>query len=154
HYGSIRVSSGATAYLKSGEYRMESLQVEGTGSVKVASESGPVRIYVADDVALKGSVQPFSDEVPNLVLVYFGDSAVSVSGSFNGTLLAPNSTIDVQGGLHTATFYGASVSLADSTQVEASPGSTISELIPDLDAPADETIDRSGSTGGLAASTD
>src|SRR5690606_31495525 len=104
HYGSIRVSSGATAYLKSGEYRMESLQVEGTGSVKVASESGPVRIYVADDVALKGSVQPFSDEVPNLVLVYFGDSAVSVSGSFNGTLLAPNSTIDVQGGLHTATF--------------------------------------------------
>lgn len=154
HYGSVQVTSGATAYFKSGEYRFESLQVESNSHVRVSSESGPVRVYVADDLLLEGSVRPFSDEAPNLIITYFGDSAVSIADSFHRTLLAPNTSIDVRGGTHSATIYGAAVELADGAEVEASTTNGIAELIPDTSAPPDETIDRVGESGGLSASTD
>jgi len=154
HYGVVTIEAGSTAYFKSGEYRFERLLVGESAHIEVSNDAGPVRVLVADQLVLEGSVHSVSDDFPQLVVGYIGTAPTTLAGTFEGTLLVPGASLTIEDGPHRGTFYGHAVTVTAGAHIKGASGSASQTLWPDVTGTPDEIVDRIATQGGLHASTE
>lgn len=90
-YGAVRVSSNARLNLAPGKYFFDSLSVESAGVIAI-SGPGPLQIYVAGDLAFRGTVagEATPRAAPDLVIAAFGSNASFVEAGLRAHLAVPN----------------------------------------------------------------
>ncbi len=101
-YGDVSVTSGATLTLSSGDYVMKSLKLVGNANIALNITTGPVTIYITDDLDIAGgTVTNSTNKSTNLVfMVGPGCATVKLSGGANASyaLYAPDSDVTISGG--------------------------------------------------------
>lgn len=101
-YHNLYLNSGGTLLLQPGNYYFETLLINAQSTVML-NPSGQVRVYVRNQLALRS---PFvnSDQTPAVAYVgYFGTNSVVLEAPFYGTVVAPNSTLEL--GTGTARYF-------------------------------------------------
>lgn len=150
NYGNLRVENGGKVYLQSGRYRFQSLRMDAGSELFIESAEGVVRVDVAAATELRGRVRHLGPGQENFLLVSATTSAVSVSGSFHGTLLAPSGLVDFVDGNHEGFFYGDRVQVAAGTLLTGRPRPW-DDLIPPQTEPT--AVRSSGVNGGRISAT-
>jgi hypothetical protein len=105
-YGSMTVNSRATLTLAAGTYYLTNLDVEPQATIRLDQAKGPVVIYVANGLILRGSFLSVSGDAPDLLIAYLGQTTVVAESLFNGAILAPFTTVTLRAvtGVHTGFF--------------------------------------------------
>jgi hypothetical protein len=118
-YGAIEVHSGGTLRLRSGRYIVGTLLVEPSGRVVADVSSGPVIIVVLDSVIVQGAaaLEP-TGPLSKVLLAYVGTANVRMHGSWAGTLLVPNASIDLepQGTAYHGAIVGRDIRIGSTVQ--------------------------------------
>jgi hypothetical protein len=97
-YTDVLVRNAGTLALASGTYFFSSLTLE-TGSRVTLAGSGPVYLFVRTNLILRGTVTPPVGNSPPLLIAALGTTAIPVeSPGFSGTLLAPNTKLNITAG--------------------------------------------------------
>ncbi|HEY3499873.1 MAG TPA: hypothetical protein VGK73_34520 [Polyangiaceae bacterium] len=92
-YGFLRVQPGATATLRAGQYFIDRLVVQSGGQLSIDDSSGPVVVYVTDELNLQGSVESSGEAPARLLAVHRGQQAAFVRAPFEGAVIAPEATV-------------------------------------------------------------
>ena len=95
-YDDITVTTGGTLRLSAGKYYLRRLLLSTSGDIVINTSAGPVEIYVTNSMSLTGDVL---GDASKILVGYSGTFPSNVSGNFNGTVLAPSSTLTITGGL-------------------------------------------------------
>lgn len=107
-YGTVKIGSGATLSLSSGNYVMETLSLEGDSIVRVTS--APVRIYIRNSLSLAGGTLVNTTAIPSNVAFFLGpaarDASITGGATAHYVLYAPHTDVKVVGG---GDLYGAIV---------------------------------------------
>lgn len=120
-YGDVDLKSGASLYLRAGEYFFDSLVVEPNASLEFVTNEGDFVLYVADKFINRGSLRGFGGSMPPLFVGYSGDEPVLLERAFDGTLIAPNAEIRLQpapDGGHRGAFWGREVRIEPDTEID------------------------------------
>lgn len=116
-YGDVSVKSRSTLHLAAGTYYLNSLSTEPQASLVL--DSGPVFVYVASNLNLKGAINAGA-QAKRFLVGYVGQGTVSLESPFTGTIVAPQATLRFapsSPALYTGSFFARNV------QIE--PGATI-----------------------------
>jgi hypothetical protein len=119
-YGSLLLNSGGKLNLSSGTYYVTSLDMEAASTLTLDQTNGPVIIYEATTLILRGAINTTSGDSPDLLLGYLGTSPIYVESVFSGAIIAPSAALTLRRvtGTHTGYFYAASVSSVDGAKVQ------------------------------------
>jgi len=125
-YGEIRVAPRATLSLRSGIYYVSKLQLEPDSVVSLNQDAGPVVIYVADDLQVKGRfTAKQAGEFPDVAVIYLGCDSVHLDAPFRGSLVAPKAEVSLDSSSKDAFegfFYAKSLKVGSHTTVKFHPG--------------------------------
>jgi hypothetical protein len=92
-YGSVDVRSRNRVNLRTGEYNVNSLNLEPQTRFVIDDAAGPVIFNVRDSLLFKGAIQSVSGTHPAFRMAYVGTNAVVIESAFTGTFLAPRASV-------------------------------------------------------------
>jgi hypothetical protein len=95
-YDTVRVASRATLTLGTGSYYVTNLQLEPDASVVLDQNTGPVVVYAATGLQLRGTFRATTADPPDLLLVSLGTSPVVIERAFDGALVAPAASLTLR----------------------------------------------------------
>jgi hypothetical protein len=101
-YGKVVVPSGAALTLAPGRYRFAALEVATGGTLALGA--GETVIHVHASLVHRGETRLSGSA--SVVLGYFGSAAAVLDASFEGTVIAPNATLQL-GAVRNSRFVGA-----------------------------------------------
>lgn len=110
-YGDVSVKSRSTLRLSPGTFFVNSFSIE--PQAIIATDGGPVFLYVATTVNFKGTIAAGVYD-RNLLVGVVGAGTVFLETPFTGTIVAPNATIrfaPVAGTGYTGSFFARSVDI-------------------------------------------
>lgn len=110
-YGDISVKSRSTLRLSPGTFFVNSFSVEPQATI--ATDGGPVFLYVATTVNFKGTIAAGNQDA-NFLLGVVGTGTVFLESPFTGTIVAPNATIrfaTVQGTGYRGSFFARGIDI-------------------------------------------
>lgn len=96
-YGDVIVGPDAELVLSTGDYVLDSLDLQPGGSLYVDASAGPVRIFVQSSLLLEGLWT--STDSSGVLLAFVGDADVSVNAELGATVLAPSAHVKVGTGM-------------------------------------------------------
>ena len=101
--GRLHISGHEVVTLPGGLYRFRGMHISGQGQLVF---TGPVQVYVEEDVHISGNGITTADQLPPNLTLYVKGSHVSISGDADlfATLHAPYATIEISGN---GDLYGA-----------------------------------------------
>ncbi len=125
-YSSLTVKAGATAYLSSGTYYFQALDVEANGVLALDMSSGPIYLYVAHSLIMhSGGIVVLGGATSDLFVAYMGIDAVTLEAPLVGTFVAPSAAITLatltSGGEFQGTFYARSIEVRPGVLIRALP---------------------------------
>lgn len=124
-YGDLRIQPSGTAYLSSGTYYVQSLDLEPQAILALDMSSGPIYLYVANSVIYRGSIITTAGKSSDLFVGYMGTQTAALEVPFTGTFVAPNATLLLGppsgGASFSGGFYAADVEVRPDVVVEALP---------------------------------
>lgn len=123
------------------------------GKVVIDADHGWVTLEVADQLSLLGEVVGLGGAEERLLVTYVGTVDATVSGSFKGTILAPQARLTIDGGQHAALFYGDRVVVTGDAQVGEATSSFGEQLAVTPSENDDKKSDERGTTLVATAST-
>jgi len=99
------ISGQETITLNSGTYYFKSVSMSGGSAVNINANSGPVIIYVTDQLSVSGQGFLNQSSTPANLRIFVTGSSVNYSGNsdFYGVLLAPDAQVNISGAAH---YYG------------------------------------------------
>ncbi len=109
--------NGGTLTLLAGDYFFQSLTINANTTVRVAPTT---RIFVRNTLALSSPFRGSGSAAQSITLGFAGSTTLNLTSVFNGTLIAPNATVNFGSGsglTYTGSFFGAAF--------EVEPGSTL-----------------------------
>ncbi len=153
-YGKITVTDGGVLYLSAGTYQFREVDFQAGSKVFAATEDGWTKLEISGSAAFNGTITGLGSDRDSILALCGGTGAVSVSGAFNGVLLAPSTKVIVAGGTHQAFFYGNDVDVINGASISPFGGSWTRHLVEAPSEPVFSTFtsDTVGST--LVASTE
>ena len=89
-YHAVTAKTRAVLPLAAGTFFFDSLDIEPLATLNVSA--GPVFIYVATSLLLKGNIQAGQQD-QKFFIGFFGTSQVSLESAFTGTIVAPNAML-------------------------------------------------------------
>jgi hypothetical protein len=121
-YSNLNVPSGSLRRLHSGSYRIGALIVEEGGILELDNSTGPVVLWIDNEVVVRGSLQEYLLE-PNVLVVYAGDGSPLLKTAFRGTLIAPRAELIVPRTeqAHVGAFFARSIRVEDGASIEHRP---------------------------------
>lgn len=109
-YGKLSTKPHGEARLSAGRYYFDTIDTAPNSSIFIDDSSGPVEIYVAGNIWLKGDVKTQSGHGASVLFGVFGTSVEVSSATFFGTLIAPSASVRLQGWMtFTGAVFGAQV---------------------------------------------
>ena len=99
------LSGQETITFNSGTYYFKSISMSGDSAVNINANSGPVIIYVTDQLSVSGQGFLNQSSTPANLRIFVTGSSVNYSGNsdFYGVLLAPDAQVNISGQAH---YYG------------------------------------------------
>ena len=121
-YRDVVVGSGSGVLLRAGEYRVESLDIRPGGVLEIDNSRGSVFVWVTRALGVSGEIVDFKAR-SNVLFGYTGAVSPTITVPFRGTLVAPNSTVDLRaaGGPHVGSFFARRLVVADGVVIEHQP---------------------------------
>ncbi len=95
YYRELKVNARSSATLRTGTYYFDSLNIARGARLRLDTKEGTVVIHVRDFLIHDGAFE-FSAARSDVMLNYFGTRPVTLTGKFDGTLLAPFATLSVR----------------------------------------------------------
>jgi hypothetical protein len=92
-YGSIDIRSRNRVDLRTGEYNVNSLNLEPQTRFVIDDAAGPVIFNVRDSLLFKGAIETASGAHPAFRMAYVGPNAVVLETAFSGTFIAPAASV-------------------------------------------------------------
>lgn len=122
-YADAVVKQRAKLRLSTGVYTFHSLDIEAGGTLALDTSLGPIFIYVETSLIYRGATITERGPSADLLLAVFGSDLVSIESSFNGTLVAPNASVNLRSVAagHTGSFFGLDVELSPQTKITFAP---------------------------------
>jgi len=124
-YSSVTIQPRNRVNLRSGDYVLNSFDLEPQSRLVIDDTNGPVRISVRDTVLYKGHIQSAGSSHPAVRFVDVGTSLVVLESAFTGTFLAPNASVRLAtlpaGESHIGAFYGKSLELSPDVKLVSNP---------------------------------
>jgi hypothetical protein len=123
-YGDVSVKAGATLTLKSGNYTLNSFQLESLAKLALDVAAGPVVLFVKSGFTFRGSVSSPTDATQSLLIEYAGTSTASIEAPFQGTIVAPNARLNlatVQGAGHRGSFFAKDIEVFPDAKITFKP---------------------------------
>lgn len=123
-YCSFVANPRALLKLQAGTYFVRQLDIEPTAQLIVDASNGPVVLYVADTVSIKGSIVQSGGKIGDFLIAYLGNQTVELESAMTGTIFAPFGAIDVLTGVgvtHRGAFLGNSVTVHEDSHVTLFP---------------------------------
>jgi hypothetical protein len=113
NYDFIRVGNGSVLTLSTGTYYTNTFQLESGSQLLLDQDNGPVLIYVATNIALRGAITQLSGASPDIFIGYLGTNAMFVESSFDGVIVSPFAGLTLRNRtpIHRGFFAGKSVEL-------------------------------------------
>ncbi len=96
NYDSVQIFSRATVSLTSGTYYINSLVVEPEAHLRVNTTAGPVIIYVKDTLRLNVGLERIAGPRGQVLFGYLGQQPALFEEAIVGSVVAPNSTIELR----------------------------------------------------------
>ena len=95
-YGELHVKSGAILTLTSpGTVYTTGLTLEPQSELRFDSTTGPVFLYVANSLIVRGTLADLTGRSDRLLVGYFGAAPAEIEAPLSGTLAAPNSLVNL-----------------------------------------------------------
>jgi DNA-binding protein YbaB len=116
-YADVTVNAGATLFLSTGTYFMNSLDIEPNAKISCTSSSGQIVVNIKTGFIFRGAiVEKTGSARPKLFVGMFGTSSVPIEGPFTGTLVAlaapiTLATINPTLGAHSGAFYAKDITV-------------------------------------------
>lgn len=119
-YGTINVTGHATLSLAAGVYHFNSMTIGPDATLAVDDASGPVMIFVRDNLILDGRTRPTSTGVTHLFIGYQGVTATTLRKSFSGRVFAPHAklVLESSGVRYTGSFFANSIEVRPDITVQ------------------------------------
>ncbi len=114
-YGDVTVQSSGKLYLTDGSYTFRRLDFQDGSQLQVNSREGWVELNVLTSLIFKAEVSVLGVHDVQLSVLYAGSTDVAVDGAFQGVLIAPSASVVIEGGEHSARFYGSEVEVRSGT---------------------------------------
>ncbi|MBV9945357.1 MAG: hypothetical protein JOZ69_00740 [Myxococcales bacterium] len=129
-YGSVLLNSQSTLQLSTGTYYFTDLVINSAVTVNLDQSRGPVILYVANTLNLRGAFVPLGGPAdggpfgggvaggsahPNLLIGYLGTNQLTVESLFDGAIVAPFTTMILRAvnGIHTGFFAAKDFQILD-----------------------------------------
>jgi len=120
-YANLTVNSRSTAYLSSGTYYLQSLDIEPQGVLALDMGHGPIYLYVANSVIYRGSIILRSGLSSDLFIGFMGTQSVALEAPFTGMFVAPRASLAIGPpsgfGLFVGGFYAKDVEVRPDVEV-------------------------------------
>lgn len=120
-YATIDIRSNARLKVSSGNYFVQTLNLEPQSVLELDTRRGPVVFYVTGQVrAFRGQLAG-ANLAGQYLLVYLGTSLTQIETAFRGTVIAPNAVVDLRRptqGKQLGSFYGKEVQVQSDAVVE------------------------------------
>lgn len=117
----VQIFSRATVTLRSGTYYLNSFVVEPEAHVRIDASSGPVLVYVRDNLHLNARLEYVGGERGQVLFGYLGTQSAYFEEAIVASVVAPRGTIDLRrpnsGAPHEGTFLGRAVHVASNATV-------------------------------------
>lgn len=106
-YRNVSVKSRSRLLLRSGIYYLDALGVEPDAKLVLSTRSGPVYLYIKNQLTFRGSVQTDRGTDDGLFIGYLGSGSAPIERAFSGTIVAPNGELILAqgGGSHAGSFF-------------------------------------------------
>lgn len=146
NYGKFELHDRNRITLTAGQYFFTSFTLYSQAEVRIDSTSGPVQIFVSGSINSQGKILPAinASGTPivtegQVLLATRGAGQVILTGSFSGTVVAPNAEIRLNapnnGGQHKGSFYGKDVTVDSNAQLPVIPlDIDLTDLLDDPDS--------------------
>jgi hypothetical protein len=93
-YGEVEVRRHGTLVLTAGTYTFDSFVLDRRGTLQIDSSGGPVVVYVQEFLRFAGVLTDVANPLaPDFLIGYAGNDEASVTGTFNGEVIAPQGTL-------------------------------------------------------------
>lgn len=108
-YDSIQIFSRATVTFRSGAYFINALVAEPEAHLRIDASDGPVQLFVRDTLQMKSSLTFVAGATGDAMFVFAGQGQALFQEAIEGTVLAPNGTIELRrpstGAPHVGAFF-------------------------------------------------
>jgi cysteine-rich repeat protein len=123
-YGTVTVDTGGTLKLHAGNYYATTFALSQGSTLSLDQSGGAIVVYVSSAITLNGAVTAIQGGVPNLLIVYLGNSVLSIGGTsgapFGGSIVAPYVQLSLHQttGAHVGFFAAQDLLLDANVQLE------------------------------------
>lgn len=94
-YPDTFVNFGGTLVLSSGDYYFSSFTSNTNSTVRINDATGPVRIYVGNNLNYRGPFLRADGSTPLMMVGYNGTNTAVLEAPFTGTVVAPRGTLEM-----------------------------------------------------------
>jgi hypothetical protein len=154
-YAGFVVNRGATLKLSQGTYYFDRLDVGADAALQIDNSSGPVRVYVRDSLALKGTYSRKLSRA-NVLIGYSGAATVSIEKEIQAIVVASNAEVilaTAAGGYY-GSFFAKKLTVHQFSAVHHEPWLSTTLCLPDAPCSALCPCDTLSERGGCVSKAD